>query len=84
MYNYNHTNYLKLANNLCYTVKAGSFYSAIIPFHGFNTNKTLISWIKFDANTAKYLFNSNDPQGHLCSTSWNKLVNEHAFLYIFF
>lgn len=59
------------AQETCLTVKKGNQFSAILT--GANTNTSLSSWIKFDANCATYLFESNDPQGKLCSTSWNKL-----------
>lgn len=61
------------ATDKCYTVKQGSFYSSILPFNGANSNTTLATYAKFDRNCAQYLFSDQDPMGHLCSTSWNKL-----------
>ena len=60
-------------NEKCYSVKESWHYPSLIPFTGFNSNKELFNWIKFDRNAASYLFKSDDPKGHLCTTSWNKL-----------
>ncbi len=57
----------------CYTVEKGSHYSQLIPFNGFTSSEKQYSQIKFSANSASYLFDSTDPKGHLCTTSWNKL-----------
>jgi len=55
------------------TVKAGSFYTSVIPFHGLNSRDVLFNNITLKANTAEYLFEKDDPMGTLCVTSWNKL-----------
>ena len=58
----------------CLTIKQGSHYSTIKPPYGLlNGRKEIYSLIKFDSNSASYLFKSDDPQGHLCTVSWNKL-----------
>ncbi len=45
----------------------------MLPFNGINTHKEVFSLIKFDNSSVSYLFKSDDPRGHLCTTSWNKL-----------
>ncbi len=54
-------------------VKAGSFYTSIIPFYGLNTKDVLFNNITLKSNTAEYLFPKNDSMGNLCINSWNKL-----------
>jgi hypothetical protein len=58
----------------CATVQPGHFWPNYPDiFNGFNSQWTLTKLIRFDPNTAKYLFPSNDDMGHLCESSWNKL-----------
>ena len=65
----------------CYSVYSGYYFPGYEPpfsfipkiFHGFNSKSTLSKMIRFDGNTAQYLFTPTDPKGHLCGTSWNKL-----------
>lgn len=60
-------------NEKCYSIKEGWHYPSLIPFNGFNSKNELFSLIKFEKNAASYLFKNDDPNGRLCTNSWNKL-----------
>ena len=57
----------------CRSVQKGSHYSSLIPFHGLKSDAVISTRVKFNNNTARYLFPQDEIKGHLCTTSWNKL-----------
>ena len=64
----------KAKDSKCISVSKGKFYPDFpFIFHGFNSNSTLITQIKFDPNTASYLFPPTNSNGTRCQSSWNKL-----------
>jgi len=57
----------------CYAVRQGDFYSNHTPI-GIRSSQVYEFSIMFRTSSARYLFAPTDEKGHLCSTSWNKLV----------
>ena len=55
----------------CRTVKGGQHFSSLIPFHGFKEDSVITVRVKFNENTAHYLFPPTESKGRLCSQSWN-------------
>jgi hypothetical protein len=67
-----------IANNAvnsaeCRTVKQGAHYTSLIPFSGLKSNAIISSLVQFTNSSARYLFPTTEPKGHLCASSWNKL-----------
>lgn len=63
----------KLDASDCRTVKQGSHYSSLIPFHGFKSDAVIETRVKFTNSSARYLFAESESRGQLCTSSWNKL-----------
>jgi len=55
------------------TVKKGSHYPSLIPFHGFKSDAIISERVQFTKSAANYTFPSTDPDSHVCTVSWNKL-----------
>ena len=57
----------------CRVVEEGHQFTSTTPFYGFNHNQVISIRVRFDNNTAWYLFPSTDNKGRSCTQSWNQL-----------
>ena len=57
----------------CRIVEEGHHYPSLVPFHGFNHDVTISTRVRFDNNTAHYLFPPTEDKGRECMQSWNQL-----------
>lgn len=58
----------------CRTADQGQHFTSLLPFYDFNKDAIITTRIKFDKNTAQYLFPPTESKGRLCSQSWNQLL----------
>jgi hypothetical protein len=57
----------------CRQVEKDQHFTSTLPFYGFKQDRVITTRVRFQNNTARYLFPPTESKGRLCSQSWNQL-----------